>query len=274
MRVAIIGGGVMGEIIARSLVQKHVITNDQIVIAEISPERRKELSSRYGFHVIEKSTEAVKDVDLAIICVKPQSAGESLPPLRGLLKPEALVISIMAGVKLNVLQEMLGHSNIVRSMPNIPAQIGEGMTVWMADGNVPDLQLLLAKMVFQAFGLELQVKTDDMVDAATAVSGTGPAYIFYVAEKLIESSKMLGFSDEQSQRLIRQTFQGAMNLWDKTGKHPEKLREMVTSAKGTTAAAMKKFDDLDTGKNFKEAVNAAYKRAKELGESVSGFKSH
>lgn len=262
----------MGELIARSLLDRNILNEEQLVIAEISPYRREELGKKYKFLVVSDAVYAAHGADLVILCVKPQSAAETMTALKGKIKPSALVISIMAGVALKTLQEGLSHKTVVRSMPNIASRIGMGMTVWMADEDIPDLELLLAKVVFQSFGRELRVDSDDLLDAATAVSGTGPAYIFYVAEKLIESSRSLGFSLEQSKWLVNQTFLGAMEMWERTKEEPEKLRLMVTSKKGTTEAAIKRFEELKTGEVFKEAVGAAYRRAKELGEEVSRLK--
>lgn len=269
MRIAIIGGGVMGELIARSLFERNIAAKEQVIIAEILEQRRQELKNRHNFQVVANQAEAVRNADLVILCVKPQSAKETMSALKGKIPTRALVISIMAGATLKTIQEGLSHRNVVRSMPNIASSIGMGMTVWMADESVPDLELLLAKVVFQSIGKELRVFDDDMVDAATAVSGTGPAYIFYVAEKLIESSQALGFDYEQSKWLVNQTFLGAMEMWKKTKEEPMKLRLMVTSEKGTTHAAVKKFEELKTGEIFRQAVNAAFKRAKELGGEVS-----
>ena len=272
MRITILGGGVMGEIITRSILNKHIVESDQLVIADIDESKRRRLSKNYGVKTAKSAVRNMDKTDLLIICLKPQGCGNILENLRGRIKKDALVISSMAGIGIKSLQTLLGHKNIVRSMPNIPARIGEGMTVWYSEKNIPHLQILLSKMVFQSFGKELEVFDENMIDAATAISGSGPAYIFYVAEKLISASESLGFGHKESLRMIRQTFQGAMDLWDETSLSPGHLRQMVTSEKGTTEAAISCFEKLGTGAVFNEGVNAAYKRAKELGKETGRIK--
>jgi len=265
LKISIIGGGVMGEIITRSILNQQIAKPSEMMVVDINASKRRILKKKYLVGTSKSALKAVLGSDVVILCLKPQGSNQVLTTLKGKIKSDALVISIMAGIKLGSLEAWLNHRNIVRSMPNISSRIGEGMTVWFANKNVQTLHLLLAQMIFQSFGKELRAIDENLIDSATAVSGSGPAYIFYIAEKLIKASIDLGFDAKESLKLIRQTFQGAMDLWDETALSPTTLREMVTSEKGTTDAAIKTFDRLKAGEVLTKGVQAAFKRAKELG---------
>ena len=176
--------------------------------------------------------------------------------------------------------EALGHPLVIRSMPNLPARIGEGVTVWRAAHAVPQRLRVLARMFFLSLGREVEVDSEDLLDVATAVSGTGPAYIFFIAENLLEAARAHGFDEQRARRLVRQTFQGAMDLWAETGESPAVLRRKVTSKGGTTHAAVTYFQQHDIGGIFLAGVGQAYQRAKELAararepaKSYSGFQN-
>ena len=263
MKIAILGGGTMGEIIVRALLRKELFRPSEIIVAELQAERRA-LFEPLGVQLTAVAAELLPGCDLLVVCVKPQFATEALETLRGELDPQTLVISIMAGIDVEFLAEHLRHPLVVRSMPNLPARIGEGVTVWRAAPSVPDRQRVLARMFFLAMGREVEVDAEDLLDAATAVSGTGPAYIFYIAENLLEAAIDLGFDKQQALRLVRQTFRGAMDLWAETRESPGALRRKVTSRGGTTHAAVTYFQQQQIGKIFRTGVRRAYKRAKEL----------
>ncbi len=202
-----------------------------------------------------------------VLAVKPQDATTALTQIQSLTKT-ALIISIMAGVTLPRLAELTGSSRIVRCMPNTPATIGCGMTVWTTTKNVTvDDQKFVTQWLAQ-FGADLWVESDDWIDKATAVSGSGPAYVFAFATDLIKSAQALGFTTEQATRLVQQTLAGAIQLWQKTGTAPETLRDKVTSKGGTTAAALKILKTTRMSSLWEQAVAAAYARAKDLQNHV------
>ena len=252
----------MGEIIARALIEREVIQPEQLIVADLIQERREALSA-LGVRVTGDSRDLLQTACL-LVCVKPQNARKVLAPLRGAVAADTLVISIMAGIDLRFLASLLDHEVVVRSMPNLPARIGQGVTVWTPAEAVPDRERVLARMIFQAMGRELEVKGEDLLDAATAVSGTGPAYIFYIAENLLEAARGFGFDDAQALKLVRQTFSGAMDLWAETGEAPDELRRKVTSKGGTTHAAVTTFQEKDIGGIFRAGVVRARDRAREL----------
>ena len=267
MKIGILGGGTMGEIIVRALLREEVFRPTEIVVAELEEARRR-LLEPLGVRVVEDARELVPHCDLLVVGVKPQSAAVALTPLNGALDEETLVISIMAGIDVDSLVEYLDHPLVVRSMPNLPARIGQGVTVWRAAPAVPDRLRVLARLFFLTLGREVEVHKEDLLDAATAVSGTGPAYIFYIAENLLEAARDLGFDEQRALRLVRQTFQGAMDLWAETGESPTALRRKVTSKGGTTHAAVTYFQQEDIGGTFRAGVRRAYERAKELARKV------
>lgn len=265
MQLAIMGGGVMGEIMTAALLKHNLFSSDAITIIERNAVKREHLRKKYGVLAAASADKVLPHIEILILAIKPQNVAESLHACQAKLPKDALVISIMAGIQIKTLQDILQHKAIVRAMPNTPAKIGDGMTAWVASSAVSGVQKIVAKAVFQTFGCDLKVDSETMIDAATAVSGSGPAYIFYFAEKLIEAAMSLGFNSTDATRLIHQTFEGAMHLWVAENKSPKKLREMVTSKNGTTEAAITMFNQLNTGENFQEAVHAAFQRAQELG---------
>lgn len=270
MKIGIIGAGVMGEVITSSLLKKNVVSAEEIMLSDLEDARLEKIKEAYGTATTKDNLALVDFADIVIFSVKPQKAREMMERLHGGFREEQVIVSIMAGVSLDTLRRVTGHSALVRSMPNIPARIGEGMTVWMASGEVGDGMRMIVKMIFQAFGLETFVHDEDLIDAATAVSGTGPAYIFYVAELLMKAAMELGFSGGDAQRMAQQTFRGAMDLWRDLGVEPGELRRAVTSKGGTTAAALKSFERRNTQDIFIEAIRAAYIRAGQLREVADG----
>ena len=270
MNIGIIGAGVMGKVITSSLLKKNVVSASEILLSDLSDEKLEDFRSEFGVRIVKDNHELVRESNIVIFSVKPQASPAMMTPLKGCFRTEQVVVSIMAGVSLATMRRLTGHDTLVRAMPNIPARIGQGMTVWMGSPEVSDEQQMIVKMIFQAFGLETQVNDEDLVDAATAVSGTGPAYIFYVAENLMKAAKSLGFENGEAHRMVQQTFKGAMDLWHHTGEEPEALRKSVTSKGGTTAAALKSFGEANTDDIFVNAVRQAYIRAGQLREVADG----
>jgi len=217
--------------------------------------------------VEEDPSAALAGRDLIVLAVKPQDAPEACRGLARHLKAGQLVLSIMAGVELATIKSLLnGHNSVVRCMPNLPMQVGKGMTVYFCDPLLSVEQQRLAEVVLNCRGISLKVEREELVDAATAISGTGPAYLYYFLEHFLLSAVKLGFSPEEAHTLVRQTLAGAVEMWDITSITPAELRRMVTSQGGTTAAASAVFDTGRLGEVFAEGIMAAYKRAKELGK--------
>jgi pyrroline-5-carboxylate reductase len=263
--LAVIGGGAMGEAIIRGVLAEGSLSPQDISVCDINAARLETLKKTYKVKPCGQYESAIKDADVVILAVKPQNLPDLLPQLKGLLKSTQVVLSILAGARIDTIANGLDHRRIIRAMPNTPAQIGAGITVWTAADSVTKKQKAAAQTILSALGREIYVPDEAYIDMATAVSGSGPAYFFYMVEGLTEAAIDIGLPAEIAQELALETALGAALLAKQTGKPPQELRKIVTSPGGTTAAGIAKLED---GK-FKEllagAVAAAHKRAKELG---------
>jgi pyrroline-5-carboxylate reductase len=263
IRVAVIGGGAMGEAMVKGLLDKKVAAPQDIVVSDISPIRRELLSREYGVSTLADNKRAVANADLIILAVKPQNLPQVMEEIKG-LAPEQLVLSIVAGTALSNLCQGLNHSSVIRAMPNMPAQIGEGMTIWTATAETEQNQKELARTVLDALGKEIYVTDEKYLSMATALSGSGPAYVFLFIEALVDAGVHIGLPRDMAQELVIQTILGSTFAVDKTGKHPADLRNMVTSPGGTTTEALLRLEKGRFRSLLLEAVAAAYKKAKRL----------
>jgi len=255
----------MGEAMLSAILDKGLAVPGDISVSDPSEERRKYLGQKYEVRPTADNRVAAKDADVVVFAVKPQHSSEILADLSGQLKPSQLVLSIMAGVAINTLHNGLRHNHIVRVMPNTPAQIGEGMSVWTATPEVTKKQKGWASSILQTIGKEIYVDDEKYLDMATALMGSGPAYFFLFVEALVEAGAKIGFTREVAQHLVLQTMLGSGHLIEKSGRSPAELRAMVTSKGGTTAAALLELEKGEFSKLVGQAVQAAYNRAKELG---------
>ncbi|HSW58045.1 MAG TPA: pyrroline-5-carboxylate reductase [Dehalococcoidales bacterium] len=265
MKIGFVGGGNMAEAMLSSILTRGISGLDEIRISDTLPARRDYLQSQYRVSVTPDNPVACQGRDIVILAVKPQVLNDVMAGLKNQLTAEQLVISIIAGKSINTLSLGLGHSCIVRSMPNTPAQIGEGMTVWTSTPSVTARQRSYAASILGAMGLEIEVDDEKYLDMATAVSGSGPAYLFLFVESMIEAAVKLGFTAETAQKLVMQTLLGSAHLLHKSGRTPQELRRMVTSPGGTTAEAIATFEKGGFTQLIAEAVKAAHLKAQKLG---------
>jgi pyrroline-5-carboxylate reductase len=275
-RLAFIGCGIMAESILAGLLRRRLVRSDQLTASHPRVERRDELASRYGLRVFESNRDAVgavrslagsTDGSIVVLCVKPQRLHGVLRELKGAVGPEQLVVSIVAGARIEKIAAELGHGLMVRAMPNTPSQIGRGMTVWTCTPQVDAGQQSQARAIFGALGREMHVETENMIDMATALSATGPTYVFLLMEALTDAGVHLGFSRHVSQELVQQTILGSVLFAMESHKHPAELRNMVTSPGGTSAEAIYQMEKGGVRTVFSKAVHAAYQRAVALGKS-------
>lgn len=264
MKLVIIGGGNMGGAIATSLVKKQALPADDLVIVEMSAERRTQLSEDLGCSVTETFDERLSEADAVLIAVKPQVCEPLMSKIAPMLQESAMVISIMAGISVDQIEKGTHRKAVVRVMPNTPAQIGEGVSAIYPSPAVTSEQVNAVKKIFESNGPAIVCESEDQIDVATAISGGGPAFVFYLAEQMIASATQLGFSKSDADLLVKQTIKGSALLWEDQGLPPDELRRRVTSPKGTTEAAIGKFDSENVGKNLQAGFQAAYNRAKEL----------
>lgn len=268
-KLAFVGCGVMAESMAAGLLRQEIVNPPQIVASHPRGDRRKELADKYGIETFERNADAVQalpDDGIVIICVKPQRINGVLNELKGVVKPEQLVISIVAGARLEKLSEELNTKLVVRAMPNTPSQIGKGMTVWTCSESVDDSHKQLVRTMLSALGKELHVETENMIDMATSLSATGPTYTFMVMEAMTDAGVHLGFSREIAKELVQQTMLGSVLFAMESHKHPAELRNMVTSPGGTSAEAIYQMEKGTLRTVLSKAIHAAYKRAVELGK--------
>lgn len=265
-RISFIGGGVMAEAMVQGLLSRKLVKPSEITVSEPRNERRTELEAKYGVLVSDRNVSAVATCRIVVLCVKPQDVEDVLAELKGHLKQEQLIISIVAGTRLDTISEALGHGAIVRVMPNTPAQYGEGMSVWTATRGVTTAQLENARAILAAFGKELFMQDEKFLDMATAVSGTGPTYVFLVMEAMIDAAVHLGFPRHIAYELVTETIKGSIIYAIKSGKHPAELRNLVTSPGGTSAAALYQLEKGGIRTVISKAVLAAYERSRSLGE--------
>lgn len=262
-RITFIGGGSMGGAMIGCLLAKKVSLPQSIAVSDISPARRELLAREYGVNTFTDNRDAAKDADLIILAVKPQNLSQVMSELKG-LTPHQLVVSVAAGTKLNSLSQGLGHRSVIRAMPNMPAQIGEGMTVWTATAETEDRHKQLAQTMLAALGKEIYVPDEKYVDMATALSASGPAYVFLFIEAFIDAGVHIGLPRDMAQTLVIQTILGATRSVERTGRHPAELRNMVTSPGGTTTEALLELERGRFRSLLFEAVAAAHEKAKRL----------
>jgi pyrroline-5-carboxylate reductase len=233
-------------------------------------ERRRALEEAHGVHTTESNAEAARDADLVLLAVKPQVLPEVTPELRPVLTPAQLLVSIVAGASTRSLGAALDHPAIVRAMPNTPAQIGQGVTVWFATESVTDEGKARTRGMLSALGREFEVHNERQVAMATAVSGTGPSYIFLFIEALVDAAVHVGFPRHLARELVLDTMQGSAAFALQSGLHIAELRDMVTSPGGTTAAAMYELERGRLRTVVSDAVWAAFERTLELEAQIEG----
>jgi pyrroline-5-carboxylate reductase len=270
-QIAILGTGSMGKAILAGLIQ----SGTKPANIRVSTKTQASADAILSVHGVEAislekdsaaNTSAVKDAELVILAVKPNLILETLKAVATELKPGSLVVSVAAGITTEAMEEVLGGQvAVVRAMPNTPSVLGLGVTGISAGSNVSKGQLELAVKLFSSVGKVLVVD-ESKIDALSTISGSGPAYVFYFAEKLITAAKSLGFSDQEASMMVKETFLGSATLLATSSRTPEELRQQVTSPNGTTMQATGRFDAADLERVFIEATEAALARAKELGK--------
>jgi len=270
LHITLIGGGTMAEALIRGLLRQQLVTAERITTSDPLEQRRAYLSQELGVRVSDSNSEAIAVADIAVLAVKPQVLGSVLAELAGRISPDTLVLSIVAGAKIETIRDALGAKSIVRVMPNTPGQIGEGIAVWTATSGTTEAQRLQAQAIVGALGEEIYVEKERYLDMATALSGSGPAYVFLFIEALTDAGVRMGFSRSIAQKLALQTVRGSAIYAQETGLHPAVLRNRVTSPGGTTAEALYQFEKGGFRALVSQAVWAAYQKSKHLGDVENG----
>ncbi|HEV2128264.1 MAG TPA: pyrroline-5-carboxylate reductase [Thermomicrobiales bacterium] len=262
--IGFVGAGVMAESIIAGLLAKGMLPPAQIIASHPRADRRERLADRYGVQVTASNREAAADADLVLLTIKPQVLRKVMQELHGQLSPRQVVISIIAGPALSTLRRGLGHDAVVRVMPNTPAQVSEGMSVWAATEAVSGEQRDAVRSVLAALGEEIEVETEKYVDMATALSGTGPTYVFLMMEALVDAGVHMGFPRHLAEEIVLQTVSGSVSFARSSGRHLAELRNMVTSPGGTSAEAIYQMEKGGLRTVLSKSVYAAYQRTQTL----------
>jgi pyrroline-5-carboxylate reductase len=266
--IATVGSGVMAEAMIAGLLRGELVTPDQIVASHPRPERRDQLQAEYGIRVAADNVAAIDGADVVLLGIKPQMLGRVGREIGPHLRRGQVVLSILAGATTAALTGTLGHDQVIRSMPNTPARLGKGVTVWYATPATTAEQRAQAAALLGALGTQIEVDDEKMVAMATAVSGTGPTYVFLVMEALIDAAVHLGFPRHLAHDLVVETLEGSTLFAKQSAMHPAELRNMVTSPGGTSAAALHELESGRLRTVLSEAVWAAFRRTVELGDQL------
>ena len=263
--IAFVGSGIMAEAMIKGLLRQGLVLPGQMVASGPRRERAQELFDRYQVRTTTDNLDAVRGAELVVLAVKPQVLGPVLQELGGAIAPETLVLSIVAGAPMGTIQEKLGAAAVVRVMPNTPAQIGMGISVWTATEATTEVQRQQALAILTARGEEVYVGDEGYLDMATALSGTGPAYVFLLMEAMVDAGVHLGFSRHVSERLVIATLRGSVEYARQSPRHLAALRNQVTSPGGTSAEALYHLEKGGLRTVLSRAIWAAYQRSRALG---------
>jgi len=266
MKLAFIGGGTMAEAILRGVLDAQVAAPTDVAIGEPRPERRQFLSSEFGVQAHQGNLDAVKEADLLILAIKPQDLPVIFQELGERLRPEQAVLSIIAGAKMSTLSNGFSHESIIRVMPNTPAQIGQGMSMWTCSRQVSDQHREFTRSIVSTVGKEIYVDDEKYMDMATALSASGPAYVFMIIEALIDAGVYVGLPRDMARTMALQTVYGSTQLVMETGRHPADLKDMVVSPGGTTAEGLQVLERAGVPAAIVDAVNAAFQKSIKLGQ--------
>ncbi|KYG80003.1 pyrroline-5-carboxylate reductase [Roseivirga seohaensis] len=267
MKVLVIGAGNMGLTYTSSIAKSGYLKKEDLIIFDKSLELRETLKkSTENYEVYDTLEDCLPIADIIFLAVKPYHNDELMQEMRAMMNDQQLVISIMAGVTIETIQLGLGIKKVVRAMPNLPAQVGKGMTSYLAAPEISRIELWMVEDLLNTTGKSVRVDSQMFIDASTGISGSGPAYVFYFMESMMEAAKSMGFSDNDSKVLVSATFEGAIELFNKNKLSPDSWMKRVSSKGGTTQAALDSLEDNNVQQLIHDAAYAAFNRAVELGK--------
>lgn len=264
MKITIAGCGNMGLIYARAFLKYDIVKKNELLLAEKNEERKHQLEAMNIGEVTVINDTEISQSDIIILAVKPQDFDELAKELKSVLRPNNIVISIMAGIKIPYIQKVLNHTSVVRAMPNSPAELGMGMTGFTSSSDLTVDQVRKAEYLLATTGRTVFFENENLLDAVTAISGSGPAYFFYLVKHMIEAGKKLGFDESVASMLVKQTMLGSFHLINNANKPLDELIKTVSSKGGTTEAAFEIFTSNKIGENLERGLIRAEARAKEL----------
>jgi pyrroline-5-carboxylate reductase len=265
MKVLVIGAGNMGLTYSEGMSSSNYLNRRKLMVYDVSADVTARLKKEGRYDVYEKLSDCVSIADIVFIAVKPYHSEELFCEIKEMVRDEQIFVSLMAGVKIKTIQEQLGVSKVVRTMTNLPAKVGKGVTSYTASKSVSRVELIMVRNLLDTTGESIHVDDETYIDKSTGISGTGPAYVFYFMQSMLEAAKKMGFSEHDSKVLVSNTFEGAVALFNENDLTPETWMDRVASKGGTTRAALDSMDDNNVEELIKEAAYAAFNRAVELG---------
>tara|TARA_R110000850_G_scaffold109659_2_gene222778 strand:+ start:5601 stop:6395 length:795 start_codon:yes stop_codon:yes gene_type:complete len=254
MKVLVIGAGNMGLTYAEGMVSSPLLNKRNLRIYDIDPEKIVSLEAHSHFDVFDKLDACLPDADLVFLAVKPYHSEELFRQMQPMINPNQVFVSLMAGVTIEKIQNQLGAAKVVRAMPNLPAKVGKGVTSYTESPEVTRLELLMIRNFLDTTGASIHVENQNYIDASTGISGSGPAYVFYFMNSMLEAARKMGFSEYDSRVLVSNTFEGAVELFNQSDLTPETWMKRVASKGGTTRAALDSMDDNNIKEKIKEAA--------------------
>jgi pyrroline-5-carboxylate reductase len=263
VKLGIVGGGAMGSALLDGVVQAGLLKPDTIFLLETNQSKRETLQTKLGINICRDLAELARQCQSIILAVKPQVLPDLLRELRPEINSDHLLISIAAGVSLAALENQIPQGRFVRVMPNTPARIRRGAAAYAIGNNITNADTVQVEAIFGCVGEVLQVK-EGLMDSVTALSGSGPAYVYYFIEALIDAGVLLGLGRDQAKTLAVETVIGAAEMLKQTGEHPARLRNEVTSPGGTTAAALFELEKAGIAGTLMTAIQAAARRSADL----------
>src|SRR5690606_13866167 len=270
MHVLVIGGGNMGMTYAEAIAKSNFLTSGSLMIFDKSEGKQAELRTSRLFDVHDRLSTCLPKADVVLIAVKPVHAPALMDEMKSMVSAGQLFVSIMAGVTIDTIQQGVGAKKVVRAMPNLPALVGLGMTSFTASDQVSRLELAAIERLLDTTGRSINLTSESEIDASTGISGSGPAYIFYFMQAMIDAALKMGFSEADARLLVGQTFTGAIELFNSSTLSPEDWMARVASKGGTTRAALDSMNDNNVNALIQKAAHAAFSRAKELGKQTVG----
>lgn len=266
MRVLVIGGGNMGLTYAEGMSKSSLLNRHKLMIYDKSPELIASLRKISHFDIFDKIEDCLPQADVVFLAVKPYHCDSLFAEMKPMVNDGQIIVSIMAGVTIQKIQDNLGIQKVIRAMPNLPAQVGKGVTSYTESKEVSRVELLMIRNLLDTTGESIRVENEKFIDASTGISGSGPAYVFYFMQAMLEAALKMGFSKNDSKILVSQTFEGAVELFNQSDLSPDSWMKRVASKGGTTRAALDSMEDNNVKELIKEAAYAAFDRAVELGK--------
>jgi pyrroline-5-carboxylate reductase len=266
MKVLVIGAGNMGFTYSEGMASSPLLSKQKLRIYDTDPNKIKTLNEDGRFNVYSKLEDCLPKSDIVFIAVKPYHCDGLFEEMKSMINEGQIFVSLMAGVTIETIQKQLGVQKVVRTMPNLPAQVGKGVTSYTESEEVSRVELLMVRNLIETTGVSIHVGTENFIDASTGISGSGPAYVFYFMQSMLDAALKMGFSDYDSKVLVVNTFEGAIELFNQSNISPESWIDKVASKGGTTRAAIDSMEDNNVNELIKDAAYAAFDRAVELGK--------